>query len=132
MPNTPWAIIFNQLIADLRLLIDIYSLPSPTREELWPYEWTSENVQGALMRLPTCPQFDYLAVPEKTHGEFLEHWRILEELSDSWEQRVDFGRDQWPEDRIVVERVLKGIEGARPVGVMGKRYEGQEAHIAGR
>ena len=132
MPNVPWGVVFNQLIADLKPLLDSYSLPDLTLDELWDYQWIIERVQGALMLLPTFPHFQYMSIPDKTHGEFLHYWQMLESMSDSWEQRIHFGRDRWHEDNIVVTKALKGIEGARPVGTTGERYTGQESHTAGQ
>ena len=132
MSNTPWDMIFNQLIFDLKLLIEIYSLPNPTYYERFTYSCTYKNVQGALMRLPTCPEFNSLALPDKTHAEFSVHWQNLKELSDTWEPRVEFGMERWPDDKVTVANVLKGIEGAKPVGMTGRLYTGKEAHLAGR
>lgn len=127
MPNSYFHVMSKQLLIDLQILKDLYPNPFPKHEDIWEYEYTPDNIQAAVEKMPPYPQFEYVAAPGKSHGEFLVSWRKLEDLTAKWANRVHIGAEGWPAEKVVVCEVLKAIGEARPFGATQRRYSGQEA-----
>ena len=124
-------VISKQLLEDLQRLKDLYAIPFPRREDIWHYEWTAETIHGAIENLPSCPQFEYMAAPGKSRGEFLVSWRKLEDLTAKCAIRFSWlDSKEWPADEVVTCEVLRAIGEARPCGVTQRRYSGHEARFS--